>query len=64
MLQLEIPKRNDKAIRMSINYLISNENMIDKVFCQCISDNMTEMDQCMRINCPCEQTDCALHNDN
>ena len=49
---------------MLINYPTSNDNMIDKVFCQCISDNMTEMDQCMRINCPCEQTDCALHNDN
>ena len=46
------------------NYLISNENMIDKIFCQCISGNMTKMDQCMRIDCICEQPDYALHLDN
>ena len=49
---------------MLINHLASNENMFDKIFCQCISDNTTETDQCMRIDCPCEQTDCALHHDN
>ncbi len=37
-----------------------SEKQIVELFCQCISDKIT--DQCIRQDCPCEETDCVLHN--
>ena len=37
------------------------ERQIDELFCQCISENINQDDQCIRIDCPCEETDCILH---
>ena len=36
----------------------NKENQIEELFCQCIS----EKDECIRQDCPCEQTDCDLHD--